>query len=176
MLLISPPSWQRNADLQGKGLPSRFYITCPYQLPAGLSPQDMRKGTILLGKSLSSQSLLPIRNWLSTPACWSDHVTLRARKRTRKDGEINTTKGGNQGQACVTTCPRSQGTSGQQGRSPPTAGPSPGTWGWLQLQGGAVPSRSQWILLSVFTWQRKGKRLLQRGHCPHSELATEASS
>ena len=119
LLLISPPSWRRNADLQGKGLPSRFYITCPYQLPARTVPPGHEEGDPpseqkpVLSEPAAHQKLV-IHTCLLIR---TDHFTLRARKRTRKDGEINTTKGGNQGHACVTTCPRSQGTSGQQGGS-----------------------------------------------------------
>ena len=119
LLLISPPSWRRNADLQGKGLPSRFYITCPYQLPARTVPPGHEEGDPpseqkrVLSEPAAHQKLV-IHTCLMIGR---DLFTLRARKRTRKVGEINTTKGGNQGHACVTTCPRSQGTSGQQGRS-----------------------------------------------------------
>lgn len=35
LLLISPSSLRLNTDLKGKGLPSRSYITCPYQFPSG---------------------------------------------------------------------------------------------------------------------------------------------
>lgn len=181
LLMISSFSLRLNVDLKGKGSPSRFYITCPYQFLLGeLSLTGMWRD--LTSSASGRHPVLPI-------LCGQTQANLHLledlseqfwiegkRKERRKDGEINTTykfigwsiqtKRGNQGCACVITCPSHKGTQlwpdlEIKGFLPP-AGPSPATSSnaGLSSQEEAFPRSLRWILCSIFTRQRKGKILL----------------
>lgn len=95
LLLISPFSLRLNVDLKEKGLPSRFYITCPYQFLLGepsLTGLYGEDSQFCLSKT-SCASKIPLPNRSRSPTLDGrlEILKLRAnpKRKIRKEGGVN---------------------------------------------------------------------------------------